>query len=85
MSDLTKILAHSQKEMLKLIAPVIKKTSTVQNSENSDSESKSILPNTTSSTPIRSKTTTSETTQVNSRNNGVNQIWKHLHAIWFVQ
>ena len=30
MSYLTKILADNQKEMLKMIAPAIKKTSTVQ-------------------------------------------------------
>ena len=67
-SDLTKILADNQKEMLKLIAPVIKETSTVQNLENSDSASESTLPNTTS-TPIRTKTTTSKTIPGNSRNN----------------
>ena len=38
MSDLTEILAENQKEMLKLIAPVVKKPATVQNLENSDSE-----------------------------------------------
>ena len=38
MSDLTKILADSQKEILKLIAPAIKKTSTIQNLKNSDPE-----------------------------------------------
>ena len=67
MSDLTKILADNQKGMLKLIAPAIKKVSTVQNLKSSDSESEGILPNTTS-TPIRTKTTTSKTTPVNGRN-----------------
>ena len=66
MSDLTKILAENQKEMLKLVAPVIRKTSTFQNVETSDSESESILPNTTS-TSIRTKTT-SKTTPIYSRN-----------------
>ena len=66
MSDLTKIHAENQKEMLKLVAPVIKKTSTFQNVETSDSESESILPNTTS-TSIRTKTT-SKTTPIYSRN-----------------
>ena len=41
-SDLTKILAYNQKEMLELIAPALRKTSTVQNLENSDSESENI-------------------------------------------
>ena len=63
MSDLTKSLADNQKEMLKLMAPAIEKTSIVQNLENSDSK-----PNTTS-TPFRSKTYTSKTTAINSRNN----------------
>ena len=65
MSDLTKFPAYNQKEMLKLIAPVIKKTSFVQNLENFDSESESVPPNTTS-TPIKSKTTTSKTTRKQS-------------------
>ena len=67
MTDLTEILADNQKEMLKLITPAIKKKSTVQNLENSDSESESILTNTTL-TPIRIKTTTSKTTPISSRN-----------------
>ena len=41
-SDVTKILADNQKEMLKLITPAVKKTSIVQNLENSDSEPESI-------------------------------------------
>ena len=67
MSDLTETLADSQKEMLQLIAPAIRKTSIVQNLENHDSESESFLSRTTSTT-IKSKTTTSKTTPVNSRN-----------------
>ena len=67
MSDLTKFHNDNQKEMLKLIAPAIKKTSIVQILENSDSESESILPN-TASTPIKPKTTTSKTTPLNGRN-----------------
>ena len=66
MSDLTKILAENQKEMLKLIAPVVK-TPATQNLENSDSEPKNVLPNTTS-TSIKTKATTSKITAVNSRN-----------------
>ena len=67
MSDLTKILAENQKEMLKLIAPAVKKPATVQNLKNSDSEPENLFPNTTS-TPIKPKATTSKTTSVNSRN-----------------
>ena len=66
MSDLNKILIDDQKEMLKLIPPAIIKSSFVQYLENSDSESESILPNTTS-TPFRTKTATSKTTPLNRR------------------
>ena len=38
MSDLTKILAENQREMLEPIAPAVKNPATVQNLENSDSE-----------------------------------------------
>ena len=81
MSDFTKILADNQKEILKLIVSAIKKTSTVQNFEDSDSESESIqnfedsdsesesIPPNTTSTPTRSKTATTKTTPVNCRNN----------------
>ena len=68
MSDLTKTLAENQKEMLKLRARNVKKPLTLQNLENSDSESENILPNLTS-TPIKTKASTSETTPINSRNN----------------
>ena len=44
MSDFTKILAENQKEMLKLIAPVVKKPVTLQNLENSDSEPETFFP-----------------------------------------
>ena len=67
MSDFTKILAENQKEMLKLIAPVGKKPVTLQNLENSDSEPENVFPNATS-TPRKTKATTSKTTPVNRRN-----------------
>ena len=66
-SDLTKILAENQKEMLKLIAPVVKNPTSVLNLENSDSEPENVLPNTTS-TPIKTKVNTSKTTPVCGRN-----------------
>ena len=47
--------------MLKLIAPVVKNPVTLQNLENLDN---------TTSTPIKTKATTSKTTPVNSRNTG---------------
>ena len=43
MSHLNKILADNQKEMLKLIPSAVKKTYTVQNLENSDSEPENIF------------------------------------------
>ena len=66
-SELTKFLAQNQKENIKLIAPVVKNPTSVQNLENSDSESKNVLPNSTS-TPSKTKVTTSKTTPVNSCN-----------------
>ena len=42
MSDLTKILAANQKEMLKLIAPLNKKQPVRSNIQNSDSEPENI-------------------------------------------
>ena len=69
MSDLTKILAENQKEMLKLIAPTAKKQPAIRSAEESDSDPDNIPENATS-TPIRNKTTAtaSKTTPINSRN-----------------
>ena len=67
-SDLTKILAENQKEMLKLIAPVSKKRPISLNSQYSDSDQESISVARTS-TPVKTQTaTSSQTTPVNSRN-----------------
>ena len=68
MADLTKILAETQKKILKLVTPAVRKTNLVQNLYNSDSETENILPNTTS-TPIKTNATTSKSTPVNSRSN----------------
>ena len=70
MSDLTKILAENQKEMLKLIAPPVKKQTIITATEETDSESENIPENATS-TPIKNKTTATnrKITPVNSRNN----------------
>ena len=69
MSDLTKILAENQKEMLKLIAPVTKKHAEARASEETDSDPENIPENATS-TPIKTKTTatTRKITPVDSRN-----------------
>ena len=69
MSDLTKILAENQKEILNRIAPPVKKQTIITAAEETDSESENILENATS-TPIKNKTTatTRKTTPVNSRN-----------------
>ena len=56
MSDLTKILAEKQKEMLKLIAPAVEKPTIHQNVEDSDSKTENNHP-TSTSTPIKSKET----------------------------
>ena len=69
MSDLTRILAENQKEMLKLIAPTVKKQTIITATEETDSEFENIPENATS-TPIKNKTTatTRKITPVNSRN-----------------
>ena len=69
MTDLTKILAENQKEMLKLIAPVTKKQTIVRASEETDSDPENIPENATS-TPIKPKSTatTNKITPINSRN-----------------
>ena len=70
MSDLTKILTENQREMLKLIAPMTtKKCSDHHALENFDSEPENISVARTS-TPVKTKATTSKTTQENNRNNG---------------
>ena len=72
MSDLTKILAENQKEMLKLIAAPVKKQTVVATTEETDSESENIPENATS-TPIKNKTaaTNRKITPINSRNRGI--------------
>ena len=69
MSDLNKILAENQKEMLKLIAPSVKKQTVIAATEETDSESENIPENATS-TPIKNKTTATnrKITPINSRN-----------------
>ena len=72
MSDLTKILAENQKEMLKMIAPVTEKQTSLAIPGETDSESE-YVPASATSAPKRSKTTTTthKTTPVNSCNNKV--------------
>ena len=69
MSDLTKILAENQKEMLKLIAPTSEKQTITTATEETDSESENVPENTTS-TAIKTKptATTRKITPVNNRN-----------------
>ena len=68
MSDLTKILAENQKEMLKLIAPLNKKQTVHMNVQDSDSEPENVSV-TRTSTPVKIHTATNpKTTPINSRN-----------------
>ena len=68
MSDLTKILAENQKEMLKLIAPLNKKQTVHMYVQDSDSETENVSVARTS-TPVKTHTATnSKTTPINSRN-----------------
>ena len=78
MSDLTKILAENQKEMLKLIAPSNKKQTIHMNAQDSDSEPENVSVARTS-TPIKIHTATnSKTTPVNSRNKDVTLVFKRV-------
>ena len=68
LSDLSKILAENQKELLKLIALLSKKRPIWTNDQESDSEPENISVARTS-TPVKTTTaTSSRTTPVNSRN-----------------
>ena len=74
MTDLTKILAENQKEMLKLIAPASKKRSVSSNIQDSDSDQENISV-TRTSTPVKTQTaTSSKTTPNNSRNNSFSEM-----------
>ena len=81
MSDLTKILAENQNEMLKLIAPLNKKHPVSLNIYDSDSESENMSVARTS-TPVTAHTaTSSETTPNNSRNKYFNECKKNV-KVW---
>ena len=67
MSDLAKILAENQKEMLKLIAALNKNLSIHLNDQDSDSELENISVARTSA-PVKTIATSSKTTPRNSRN-----------------
>ena len=75
LSDLSKILAENQKEMLKVIAPLSRKRTTCVNDQDSDSELENISVARTT-TPVKTTIATNiKTTPINSRNS-------HLR-IWF--
>ena len=89
MTDLTKILAENQKEMLKLIAPTNKKRSVSSNIQDSDSDQENISV-TRTSTPVKTRTaTSSKTTPNNSRNSIIlgsprKNCVKQLKYDWFI-
>ena len=56
MTDLSKIFAENQKEMVKLIAPITETQNSPLNVEDTDSETENALP-TTTSTPVKTKRT----------------------------
>ena len=66
MSNLARILAENQREMMKLVAPKAKKPSARQNNQDTDSETENITVAQTS-TPVKTNTATSKTTPMNSR------------------
>ena len=77
MSDLTRILAENQKEMLKLIGPVSKKRPASSNVQDSDSDQENISV-TRTSTPVRTQIATSpKTTPNNSRNTFIYSVQFH--------
>ena len=87
MTDLTKILAENQKEMLKLIAPTSKKRSVSSNIQDSDSDQENISV-TRTSTPVKTQTATSSKTTPNNSRNSILKIGKampfpvpHLKAV----
>ena len=77
MSDLTKILAENQKEMLTLMAPLNKKQPVCLNIQDSDSEPENNSVARTS-TPVKTYTaTSSKTTPNNSRNTNKRMFCQH--------
>ena len=67
MSDLAKMFAENEKEMMKLVAPIAKQSSAHQNAQGFDSETENISVARTF-TPVQTNTAISTTTPVNSRN-----------------
>ena len=68
MSDLTKILAENQREMLNFISPLNRKLPFHPSGQDSDSEPENIFVARTSTT-VKKNTAVSKTTPINSRNN----------------
>ena len=67
MSDQAKIVAENQKEVMKLIEPMAKKSSAHQNVQDSDSETENNSVARTF-TPVKTNTATSKTTPINIGN-----------------
>ena len=61
------LLAENQKEIMKLVAPSVKKSSAYLNAQDSDSETENVSVARTS-TPVKTNTAASKTTPINSRN-----------------
>ena len=61
------MLAENQKEMMKLVALITKRSSTHQNAQDSDSETENIAVARTS-TPVKTNMAASKTTPINNRN-----------------
>ena len=74
LSDLAKMLAENQKEMLKLLAPLNKKQQVHLNNHDSDSEPENISVARTS-TPVKTNATNSKTRPVNSRYTFNSVVW----------
>ena len=76
MSDLTENLAKNEQQILRLIATTSETLDNPQNVEDVDSEAENAIPSTTS-TPIKTKTTTHKNPPIMSRNCDVSLVlWK---------
>ena len=82
MSDLAKMLAENQKDMLKLIAQLNKKHNVHLNNQDSDSDPENTSVARTS-TPVKTNATNSKTTPVNSRNTSEGRAFICSNGLWY--
>ena len=81
MSDLAKLLAENQKEIMELVVPSAKKSSAHQNTQYFDSETENLSVARTS-TPVKTNTAAPKTTPINSLNRRNKTCFSSSHAIF---